>query len=586
MQINSPEEEARLTKIRVRIVAAATISVVLILLYVGIQSFVVFQALEKSYGIEIKSVSSEVNILEQLFDAKISLTRAQVAIGQHAAKLLPTDELAATIDSAAGLFYYFDASNPIGAWMSRFQSFQPAYAAVQNHLALASAYSRGENNLPQVYEAYAEAASKWTLLASDVAVLGSISNLRRITKQTLSIIAWMMGLCIVILIFAVYAGMRLSRESVGQFNRIKLLAVTIGHDFKSPMASIDMAGAFLRGDLSAEDRAKYTAWIFRSTQTMARLLDDVLNVTLRSKVSIKSVPTNISLWAENMSLISKQKAVNKGLGWHMHCNVNTIDTVTIDPDRLTQVVGNLVENAIHYTDFGAISLSVALGINNNGAAMLTIQVDDTGPGISDLNRKRIFEPFERITTNKEAPIGMGLGLTIVTNLVTAMGGRVAMTSQVGQGSSFKVSIPTTISLSELPFKETKNEPEFKDSAPPNPNAEILVVDDDEAILSLVADILREAGYVVDVARSGEEAWDMVQSQAYRLVLTDIQMPGISGIELTRRIRKFSNVVVIGMSAGINLAELANDSRLMNALISKPFSPDDLFKALKPFNDKL
>jgi signal transduction histidine kinase/CheY-like chemotaxis protein len=587
MKINTPEEESQLVKKRVRVVAAATIIVALILLYVGVRSFIVYQTLEQSYGLEINTATDAVNTTEELYQAQIALSRAQAAIGHHAAKLVSSDDLTDTIDSAESIFLHFDPSNPIGTWLTKIDSYRPAYTSVQKHLKLASAYSKGENNLPAVYAAYEDAARNWSLLTTDAVTLGNISNLRRMTTQTLSIMAWMMGLCIIVLFFAVYAGLRLSRDSIGQFNRLKLLAITIGHDFKSPLQVIQSAGTFLNGDLSAADRSKYSSMILRSTATMARLLDDVLNVMLRSKLSINSVPTNIALWAENFSLVSKQKASNKGLGWHMYCKFSNIDTIIIDPDRLTQSVGNLVDNAIRYTESGAISLHIALGVtDHNGVARLTIQVEDTGPGIPDLDRKRIFEPFERITRNKNTPNGMGLGLTIVSNLVTAMGGEVSMTSEVGQGSSFKLSIPTTISLNPSPPKEVESEMDFKESTPPNPNAEILVVDDEESILTLVTEVLREASFIVDVAHSGNEAWDMVQAHAYKLVLTDIQMPGMSGIELARRIRESSNVIVIGMSAGLNLAQLNGDSYLMNALLSKPFAPDELFQVLERFEDVL
>lgn len=587
MKINTPEEESRLVKKRVRVVATATIIVALILLYVGIRSLIVFQTLEQSYGLEINTATDAVNTTEELYQAQIALSRAQVAIGHHAAKLVSSDDLADTLDSAASIFLHFDPSNPIGTWLTKIQSFQPAYESVKRHLKLAAAYSKGENNLPEVYAAYEEAARNWSLLTTDAVSLGNISNLRRMTTQTLSIMAWMMGLCILILFFAVYAGIKLSRDSIGQFNRLKLLAITIGHDFKSPLQVIQNSGMLLSEDLSAADRARYSAMILRSTATMTRLLDDVLNVMLRSKLSINSVPTNIALWAENFSLVSKQKASNKGLGWNMHSKFSNIDTITIDPDRLTQSVGNLVDNAIRYTESGAVSLHIALEVgHHDGVAMLTIQVEDTGPGISDLDRKRIFEPFERIVKNKDTPNGMGLGLTIVTNLVTAMGGEISMTSQVGHGSCFKISIPTTVTLSDSPAKEVETETDFKESKPPNPDAEILVVDDDEAILSLITDVLADASFVVDVAHSGNEAWDMVRAHTYKLVLTDIQMPGMSGIELARRIRESSKVIVIGMSAGLNLAQLKGDSYLMHALISKPFRPDELFKVLEQFEDTL
>jgi len=562
----------------------ATVLVVLILLYFVARSVTLYQTMERSYGLEINTATDPVNTTEELYQAQIALTRAHVQVVRYGAKQITEDDLTDSIDAAESVFAHFSTSEPIGMWLGKVQSFPEAHASVIAYFPLARTLISDAKAQEEVQRAYEQASRNWSLLTTDTISMGNISNLRRLTSQTLKIMAGMLALCVVVLTVAVYAGLRISNSSGQQFRRLELMASSIGHDLKSPLTVIQGASeALAQPNLKETTLKEKTELISRSVGIMRRLIDDVLNVMLRSKLSINKTSTNISEWANTFSLIGQQKASIKGLTWHMTSKLSTMDMIDIDSDRLTQCVGNLVNNAVRYTDRGSVTLEVSLE-EAGGGGRLVLLVEDTGPGIAEVDQQRIFEPFERGSNSTKHTNGMGLGLTIVTGLVEAMSGSLTMTSRLGVGSKFKISIPVTISSDvESQRVIATQDTSFSDSKAPNPNAEILVVDDDVEILNLIAEALIDASFEVDIANGGQQAWDMAEKHFYKIILTDIHMPGVDGIELARRIReKAIGSAMIGMSAGLVKTQMSGDLLQMDAVISKPFKNSELIEILIPF----
>jgi signal transduction histidine kinase len=584
LRIRTPGEESQLAKLRTRTIALATVLVVLILLYFVARSFTLYQAMERSYGLEINTATDAVNTTEELYQAQIALTRTHVQVVRFVAKQISADDLIDSLDAAESIFSHFSPNEPIGIWLSKVASFQEAQVSVSGYFPLARSLATGAIVYDDVQRSYEEASRNWSLLTTDTISMGNISNLRRLTSQTLKIMAGMLALCVVVLIVAVYAGLRISNASGRQFKRLELMASSIGHDLKSPLMVIQQASdAMGKPDLIESNRLKNAKLISTSVAIMRRLIDDVLNVMLRSKLSIDKKSINVTEWAEAMSLVGQQKASIKGLNWHMTAKLSGIDRIDADPDRLTQCVGNLVNNAIRYTDQGSVALEVSLEEAGDGGRLILL-VEDTGPGIAEADQQRIFEPFERGRNSAKHTNGLGLGLTIVTGLVEAMSGTLTMTSQLGAGSKFKISIPVTISSGVASQRVIETETtSFSDSKPPNPDAEILIVDDDGEILNLIAEALIDAGFEVDKASGGQQALDMAEKHHYKVILTDIQMPGMDGIELARSIReKGIDSTLIGMSAGLVKSQMSGDLLQMNAVISKPFTNQELLDVLVPF----
>ncbi|MET6908626.1 hybrid sensor histidine kinase/response regulator [Klebsiella pneumoniae] len=197
-----------------------------------------------------------------------------------------------------------------------------------------------------------------------------------------------------------------------------------------------------------------------------------------------------------------------------------------DSSRIMQIVENLVTNAIKYTQKGNVDVIAGLDSKTN----LVIKVEDTGQGIPKDKIKSIFSPFERLKGNENGVPGFGMGLAIVNGLVKAMKGQIIVKSEVGEGSSFMVKIPVSLGSSSQELEKIDNsiyEPHFN-------HLRILLVDDNEMSCSSLVSILESADYNVEFTNSPVRAFEKLQRKPYDLVLSDLQMPIMTGDELFQK----------------------------------------------------
>lgn len=253
-----------------------------------------------------------------------------------------------------------------------------------------------------------------------------------------------------------------------------------------------------------------------------------------------------------------------------------------DPYRLKQIIMNLTANAIKFTDKGVVSIKVIVKKSDDQNIMLQIKVIDTGIGISPQNIPVIFNEFSQVINSRrnDWQTGSGLGLTISKKLVDLHKGKIAVESTVGKGTTFTVELPYRIATEDeeenldLQKNQLINSDRFK-------NIHILIVDDSEMNLLVIKMIFKKLGINFDTAKGGKEALECIEKNRYDMVLTDIQMPDIDGIELTKRIRatsdeKKSQMPVIAITGQISSAshELYFAAGL-NDYIIKPFTEMEL-----------
>ena len=284
------------------------------------------------------------------------------------------------------------------------------------------------------------------------------------------------------------------------------------------------------------------------------------------------------------------RAAQKNISLSLDISNLKHDFVYIDRQKIAQVLFYLVDNAVKYTlPDGEISIMVAeKEKQNNDFTLYQFEVQDTGIGISRKFISHIFEPFEREKNTTLSGIhGLGLSLTITKNLVEMIGGTIEVYSVVGKGSRFTITLPLRIQeRRQDQFGDMEYEPMLFSEA-----KKILIVDDNEINLMLENEVLRDAGFQVDIATDGSIAVEKVKRSKpgdYDLILMDIQMPIMNGYHATEAIRRIENPALAGIpiiAVSANTSEedkkIAMESG-MNAHLAKPLDTPRLFKLIWKF----
>jgi len=279
------------------------------------------------------------------------------------------------------------------------------------------------------------------------------------------------------------------------------------------------------------------------------LLDDLLDSSkiASGKLELEVAPFSLRRMLDQITRVLSVRASEKGLCLYCRILPETPDAVTGDRMRLQQVLLNLVGNAIKFTERGEVEISLR-GHSDNGEACLEFAVRDTGIGIPSEGLSRLFQPFSQADPSMTRRFGgTGLGLSICKGLVELMAGRIWVESEVGKGSSFYFSI-------RLPLpKELPSDFEAPDARPVAacPPLRILLVEDNPANQKLATYILQDRGHLVEIARDGYEALCLSERNRYDVILMDVQMPGMNGLEATAAIRRREDgarVPILAMTA--------------------------------------
>ena len=320
----------------------------------------------------------------------------------------------------------------------------------------------------------------------------------------------------------------LRRES----ERKDAFLATLAHELRNPMAPIRYAVAMLRQSASDDTRAQATDIIARQSAHMARLLDDLLDMSriTRNVVELKRQVIDLRT-------VVKQalEAIEPLYGEMRHRVSLSLPPAAVpvdgDPTRLQQVLGNLLDNAAKYSpEPGEVAVHVAVV-----ADRAQVTVTDRGVGIAPGMQPRVFELFTRIDARGAAPSGLGIGLAVSRQLVQLHGGTIAVASEgIGHGSRFTVSLPLAAGGFTTDEDDVAGGTGRARVSPGQ--ARVLVVDDNEDAANTLAEVLRGAGYAATVAYSGEEALAVFERTQPQAVLLDIGLPGLSGTDVARQLR--------------------------------------------------
>lgn len=354
----------------------------------------------------------------------------------------------------------------------------------------------------------------------------------------------------------------------------------MSHDIRTPMNAIVGMTKLAKNYISDQSRVEDCLHkIELSSLHLLNLINDVLDMSKieSGKMTLALEPFSLSELVESALAIVQPQCRAKNLRLNVETQDIRHEALLGDPLRLNQVMLNLTSNAVKFTpEGGEVTLSIReFPQRHPGYAAYRVCVRDTGMGIASEFLSHIFQPFERETSKSIRQIeGTGLGLAIAKNIVEALGGMISVESTLGKGTLFTVDL-------ELPLQLDSGEEQ--DAVQSFTGQRVLVADDSEADLSLMALYLSELGFTVDTAVSGEAALEIVLKQApYDLIMLDWKLPGMDGEETAQKIRdagKGSPWFVLVTAFDASLVDTPTTRQEFNLILQKPIFKNALSKRL-------
>lgn len=369
---------------------------------------------------------------------------------------------------------------------------------------------------------------------------------------------------------------------------------TVSHELRTPLnAVIGFADLLLSSDPPEAERRRYIRLQAEAGRTLLAVINDVLDFSKidAGHLQLDPIPSDTVGLLQTCVELVRPMAEEKGLNLRVDLSPELPAWLMLDPNRVRQVVLNLLNNATKFTQAGYVALTARPLYGGAEGDMLRISVEDTGIGIAPDRQLRLFEPFHQADTSTARRYGgTGLGLAICKRLVGMMGGRVGVSSDPGRGSLFWVEIPLLPTAPPLHAPALPT-PGGGEASVPSRSLHVLVAEDLPVNQLLVRAILERAGHRVETAPDGHSALDAVQRHAFDLVLMDVQMPGMDGLEATRAIRALPSAVgripIIALTANALASEVERCRQAgMNDHISKPIDAEHLVATLVRWSQRI
>ncbi len=332
--------------------------------------------------------------------------------------------------------------------------------------------------------------------------------------------------------------LREAREKAESASRAKgEFLATISHEIRTPMNGVLGMLRVVRDTQLTPDQRGYLKTASDSAESLLLLLNDVLDFSKieAGRLELEHAPFPPATTARAVSDLMLARARDKGLQFELAIGDNLPGAIIGDATRLRQILVNLIGNAIKFTEKGRVELSVHCAERTAQKAVMHFTVSDTGIGISSSALEKLFKPFTQADTSMSRRYGgTGLGLAISMRLAQAMGGALQVQSTLNQGSTFRLILPCKLPEISIAVPRAEEAPRF---VTPVLSGRVLVVEDDSVNQQVIELFLKKLNVTPKFAGDGEAAITAALGEQFDVVLMDCQLPGIDGMEATRRIRQ-------------------------------------------------
>lgn len=355
---------------------------------------------------------------------------------------------------------------------------------------------------------------------------------------------------------------------------------TVSHELRTPLNAINGISHILLEEKPKASQIEYLKSLKFSGNYLLTYINEILEINRieSNNIEVEQINFNFKELLHNIQNSLKEQASQNNNEFKLEIGNEVPDNLIGDPTKLSQIFINLINNALKFTHNGIITVKSSVIHKSEEDCSLKFEVKDTGIGIPKDKQESIFESFSQgsVEINRKYG-GTGLGLTIVRRLVSLMGGKISVESEINKGSTFSFTLDFKIGEETVPVNVN-----FVSDETIFINKKILLVEDNKINQMITKKIIEKKRMICELCETGEDAILKLKENKYDLVLMDVHLPGINGTIATEEIRKFDKQTPIIALTAISLDE--NRDMLMsfgmNDVITKPFNPDNLYKVIE------